>query len=310
MKTETLTESIVTEWHNKGAVKIPQLLDSAELSACREFYDWILANPSPVATQFFEGEADAFFNDVGQAAGYYPRAESLFVACPSIRATVQSLFGADNQNIWFLGYEVFHKRAGAGRHTPFHQDASFAPFHGKHLVRFWIPFERTPKSHCLEVMGGSHRGPLFNPNKILMTDPATHAADGVDDTTPCFDKEEELRAMPRVPDILADPEAYDVLSWDLDPGDAVAFHLASLHGNAPVDARHPERNTLILGFFGDDCIYKPLPVEGMGDFLDPAAFSGLKEGDHFSLSGSEAGSKRIRLQGSVIKTERVSISQY
>ena len=36
--------------------------------------------------------------------------------------------------------------------------------------------------------------------------------------------------MPRVPDILADPEAYDVLSWDLDPGDAVAFHLASLHG--------------------------------------------------------------------------------
>ena len=310
MKTEALTESIVTEWQKKGAVKIPQLLDPAELSACREFYDWILANPSPVATQFFEGEADAFFNDVGQAAGYYSRAESLFDACPSIRATVQSLFGADNQNIWFLGYEVFHKRAGAGRLTPFHQDASFAPFHGKHLVRFWIPFERTPKSHCLEVIGGSHRGPLFNPNKILMTDPATHAADGVDDTTPCFDKEEELRAMPRLPDILADPEAYDVLSWDLDPGDAVAFHLASLHGNAPVDARHPERNTLILGFFGDDCIYKPLPVEGMGDFLDPAAFSGLKEGDHFSLSGSKAGSKRIRLQGSGIKAERVSISQY
>ena len=262
MKTGALTESVVTEWQEKGAVKIPQLLDPAELSACREFYDWILANPSPIATQFFEGEEDSFFNDVGQAAGYYPRAESLFEACPSIRETVQSLFGADNQNIWFLGYEVFQKLGGAGRHTPFHQDASFAPFHGKHLVRLWIPFERTPKSHCLEVIGGSHRGPLFNPNKILMTDPSTHGAEGVDDTTPCFDKEEELLAMPRVPDILADPEAYDVLSWDLDPGDAVAFHLASLHGNAPVDSRHPERNTLILGFFGDDCIYRPLPVEG------------------------------------------------
>ncbi len=309
MKTDASTESIAAEWQKKGAVKIPQLLGPAELSACREFYDWILANPSPVATQFFEGEADAFFNDVGQAAGYYPRAESLFDACPSICATVQSLFGADNQNIWFLGYEVFHKRAGAGRHTPFHQDASFAPFQGKHLVRFWIPFERTPKSHCLEVIGGSHRGPLFNPNKILMTDPSTHRAGGVDDTTPCFDKEEELLAMPRVPDILADPEAYDILSWDLDPGDAVAFHLASLHGNAPVDARHPERNTLILGFFGDDCIYKPLPVEGMGDFVDPAAFFGLKEGDHFSLSGSAAGSRRIRLQGNGIKTEQMSISK-
>ena len=120
MKIEGLAESIATEWQEKGAVMIPQLLDSAELTACREFYDWILANPSPVATQFFEGEADSFFNDVGQAAGYYPRAESLFDACPSIRETVQSLFGADNQNIWFLGYEVFHKRGGAGRHTPFH----------------------------------------------------------------------------------------------------------------------------------------------------------------------------------------------
>ena len=180
MRPEALTESIVTDWQKKGAVKIPQLLDSAELSACREFYDWILANPSPIATQFFEGEVDSFFNDVGQAAGYYPRAKSLFDACPSIRATVQSLFGADNRNIWFLGYEVFHKRGGAGRHTPFHQDASFAPFHGKHLVRFWIPFEHTPKSHCLEVIGGSHLGPLFNPNKILMTDPSTHRAEGVD----------------------------------------------------------------------------------------------------------------------------------
>ena len=297
MKTEVSTGSLVEEWQEKGAVKIPQLLDPAELSACREFYDWILANPSPIATQFFEGDDDSFFNDVGQAEGYYPLAESLFDACPSLRETVQSLFGPDNQNIWFLGYEVFHKRGGAGRHTPFHQDASFAPFHGKHLVRFWIPFERTPKAHCLEVIGGSHRGPLFNPNKILMVDPSTREADGVDDTTPSFDKEEELRAMPRCPDILADPGAYDVLSWDLDPGDAVAFHLASLHGNAPVDARHPERNTLILGFFGDECIYKPLPVEGMGDFMDPADFSGLKEGDRFSLSRSGGGGKRIRLQG-------------
>ena len=302
METEVSTGSFVAEWQENGAVKIPQLLDPAEFSACREFYDWILANPSPIATQFFEGDGDSFFNDVGQAAGYYPLAESLFDACPSLRETAQSLFGPDNQNIWFLGYEVFHKRGSAGRHTPFHQDASFAPFHGKHLVRFWIPFEHTPKSHCLEVIGGSHRGPLFNPNKILMTDPATHGADGVDDTTPFFDKEEELRAMPRVPDILADPEAYDVLSWDLDPGDAIAFHLASLHGNAPVDVRHPERNTLILGFFGDDCIYKPLPVEGSADFVDPAAFSGLKEGDHYSLSGSGRGSKRIRLQGTGMLT--------
>ena len=112
MKTEVSTGSLVEEWQEKGAVKIPQLLDPAELSACREFYDWILANPSPIATQFFEGDDDSFFNDVGQAEGYYPLAESLFNACPSLRETVQSLFGPDNQNIWFSWLRGFSQARG------------------------------------------------------------------------------------------------------------------------------------------------------------------------------------------------------
>ena len=40
------------------------------------------------------------------------------------------------------------------------------------------------------------------------------------------------------------------------------------------------------------------------DLITPAPqfrFPGLKEGDHFSLSGSEAGGKRIRLQGNGIE---------
>ena len=45
MKTDASTESIAAEWQKKGAVKIPQLLGPAELSACREFYDWIWQTP-------------------------------------------------------------------------------------------------------------------------------------------------------------------------------------------------------------------------------------------------------------------------
>ncbi|MEM7017432.1 MAG: phytanoyl-CoA dioxygenase family protein [Pseudomonadota bacterium] len=297
MHTETsylANKPLSAEWQKAGAVKIPQLLTSTGLDACRDFYNWVLANPSSIATQFHKGATDSFYNDAGSAKGYYPHAEALFEACPGLGQTAQALFGSENQNIWFLGYEVFHKSGGAGRHTPFHQDTAFAPFHGKHMVRFWIPFEPVDKAHCLQVVSGSHRGPLFNPNKVLMTNPSNHEAAGIDDTTPFFDSEDALRAMPRVPDILANPEAHEILSWDLALGDVVAFHLGTLHGNAPVDVLHPERNTLILGFIGDDCIYKPLPVEGSADFVNPQAFVGLEEGDHFSLSGSN---KRIRLRG-------------
>ena len=287
-------ESLATEWQETGGVKVSQLLSPAELEVCRAFYDWVLVNPSSVARRFNEGKEDSYYNDVGQAKGYRPLVEALFEACPSLLRTAQALFGPENQNIWFAGYEVFHKYGGAGRNTPFHQDAAFAPFSGKHIVRFWIPFEPTKKEYCLQVVSGSHRGPLFNPNKVFFIDPSSPDASNISDTTPMFDSEDELRAMPPLPDILASPEEHDILSWNLDPGDAVAFHLAALHGNAPVDTRHPERNTLILGFMGDDCIYKPLPIEGSAFFADPQAYTGLEEGDHFSLTGA---TESIRLQG-------------
>lgn len=290
----TVEGTLATEWRETGGVRVPQLLSPVELEACRVFYDWILANPSSVARTFHEGEADSYYNDVGQAKGYRPHAEAFFEACPSIRHKVQAFFGPDNQNIWFFGYEVFHKSGGAGRSSAFHQDAAFAPFSGQHLLRLWIPFEPTKKEYCLQVVSRSHRGPLFNPNKVFFVDPASPEAAGISPTTPMFDSEEELRAMPRIPDYLANPEEHDILSWDLDPGDAVAFHLAAVHGNAPVDGLHPERNTLILSFMGDDCLYKPLPIEGLAFFSNAQAYAGLDEGDHFSLVG---GSQNIRLRG-------------
>ena len=71
--------------------------------------------------------------------------------------------------------------------------------------------------------------------------------------------------LPILPDIEAnlarDPASWDVVSWDTEPGDVIVVHPCALHGRAPVDTATPERNTLVLRFFGDDATYPSLPME-------------------------------------------------
>ena len=108
-------------------------------------------------------------------------------------------------------------------------------------------------------MRGSHRGTLYN----------TSAFDPDDETIPIYE------GLPTLPDIEGDRDAFDIVSWDVAPGDVLVFHPAMLHGGAPT---HPggRRRTLTLRFFGRDAVYVERPgngvapmVEGLHDRLRP-----------------------------------------
>ena len=108
--------------------------------------------------------------------------------------------------------------------------------------------------------------------------------------------------LPRLPDVEAQRAAGDVeiLSWDLKPGDVVAFHPNALHGGGQASAACPERNTLVLRFFGDECHYHALPLRkpdadthGLPKEKNFATLArkpfrwlrNLKHGDPFHLAG-------------------------
>ena len=56
------------------------------------------------------------------------------------------------------------------------------------------------------------------------------------------------------PDIEADPDNYSVLSWALEPGDEVAFHILTLHNGAGTKVLCRVFSVLLLG---DDIRYAP-----------------------------------------------------
>ena len=55
-------------------------------------------------------------------------------------------------------------------------------------------------------------------------------------------------------DIEADPDNYSVLSWALEPGNAVAFHMLTLHNGAGTKAL---RRIFSVRMLGDDIQYAP-----------------------------------------------------
>jgi len=65
-------------------------------------------------------------------------------------------------------------------------------------------------------------------------------------------------ALADLPDIEADRAAHPILGWALEPGDAVAFHMLTLHGAAGV-APGQTRRVFSARFLGDDIRHAPRP---------------------------------------------------
>ena len=224
--------------------------------------EWSLANPSPTAVRFYPDEPATFFEDRGQRHGGLVREIGL-------AAMLSELWGVDR--FWYLGEQLFLKEGGASRRTPWHQDTSYLRMMGSQLVACWISLDALPKAHCLEFVRGSHKGALYNGSAF-----AAH-----DDTAPLY----KHSKLPRLPDIKADRGAFDIVSWDVEPGDVIVFHLGVLHGGAGT-APGLRRRTVSMRFLGPDVVFDGRPrdergaQEGNDKALAPI-YAGLQHGDPF-----------------------------
>ena len=232
---------------NDGAIAVRQMFDASQLERLRKAFDHGVAHPSPISGHVFAGTDDEHFNDL-----------SNFAHLERYLALVESFGLADfasalwaSEHVWFLGEELFIKSGGRAGRSPWHQDTSYIAGDGPHMLNLWISFEPLPKANALEVVRGSHRGVTYDGSAY---------ADPNDPTRPVWGD----GTFPRLPDIEAeraqDPAAWDVLSWELAPGDALAFHSGALHGGAPVGPECPNRHTIVFRFYGDEFYYRPLPA--------------------------------------------------
>ena len=253
--------SLQRQYQDDGVVLLKSALGPQALAEAQAAYDWSLANPGPGAARFDQADADAtFINDL-----YNPRCLEGYA--PMLRASplpalIADLWGAPD--VWFFYEQVFLKEGGHTRRTPWHQDRSYLAIAGQHLAVAWISFDPVPRADALEFVRASHQGRLYNGSRFELGD----------DTAPTNPKS----SLPRLPDIEAARDAWDIVGFATQPGDVVLFHPAMLHGGA---ATHPggRRRTLTLRFFGQDAAYDAR--EGHAGPRIPGFHQRLKTGDPF-----------------------------
>jgi ectoine hydroxylase-related dioxygenase (phytanoyl-CoA dioxygenase family) len=235
-------------WREHGVVFLPQALD----------HDWV----ERLAT-----EHGRHIKDGGQMWRWREFPEYLRAAQESvIPDLVRALWQTDD--VWFLYDQVFQKSGGYTARTPWHQDLSYLAIEGEDLAVVWITFDPVLAEESLEFVRGSHRGTLYNGYSY---DPKKIAED---ETTPLFRSDK----LPRLPAIQKARDQWDIVSWQITPGDLVIFHPGLLHGGAPV-LESTRRRTLSLRFFGSDAVYSERPAR-VGPPI-PELHEALKPGDPF-----------------------------
>lgn len=133
------------------------------------------------------------------------------------------------------------KEPGTLDPSPWHQDQPYYCIDGTQTVSFWIPLDPVSRENTLEFVAGSHAdGRWFMPRSFVQKTPMVF----------------EEGALDEVPDIDADRDAWPIVGWAMEPGDAVAFNMLTLHaaGGSPT-----RRRAFSLRLTGDDVTYAPRP---------------------------------------------------
>jgi len=153
---------------------------------------------------------------------------------------------------------VLIKESGASKKTPWHQDQSYYCVEGRQNVSFWCPLDLIKKENCPEFVKKSHNWKQkFLPTKFF------------GESYEHLDKEFE-----KIPDIENDKDKYEIISYELKPGDAIAFNFSTVHG-APPNKSKNIRRAFSARFTGDDARY----IKRKGEMSPPFPEVKLKNGD-------------------------------
>lgn len=158
----------------------------------------------------------------------------------------------------FFHEHAFQREPGTQHPTPWHQDISYYPLQGAQTVSIYVALDAVPEEQAIHFVRGSHVGPVYRPRNFL---------EGRD-----YEGYEDI--MARVPEVGTDRADERIVGWALEPGDAILFHFATLHGVAasPFAGR---RRAFSTRWTGDDVTF----LERPGRTSPPWPGIGLKTGE-------------------------------
>ncbi len=237
---------LVDAFEADGVVCLRGVLRPAEVDRLRQGIDDNLRQPSPRAKVASRADDPGLFIEDfcnwQENAAYRDVIEQSALAAVAARLT-------RSEQIRLYHDHMLTKEAGTLQRTPWHQDQPYYNVEGSQNVSFWIPVDPVSRPATLEFVAGSHKGPWLMP-RTFMSNEAKWFPEG---------------SLADLPDIEADRSRHRILGWALEPGDAVAFNMLTLHASAGVEPGR-RRRVFSVRMLGDDMRHAPRRWKTSPDF--------------------------------------------
>lgn len=149
----------------------------------------------------------------------------------------------NSEKVNFFGDQIFVKEPGTRERTAFHQDATYFEIDGNQCCVLWIPVDPvTLETGTMQYVRGSHKdGRLYQPNVFVAQTPLPGAQGEV------------------LPDIEGHMADYDIVHFDVEPGDVIVHHYRTVHGTGGNHSRYQVRRAASLRYCGDDIRFQTRP---------------------------------------------------
>ena len=246
----------VAAFQRDGAVCVRGVATADEIADVAAAIERVLAAPSDLGIVASRPDDGMFFEDFCN----WQRIAEIEHFVRSSRAGSVAGALAKSSVIRLYHDHVLVKEARTSQRTPWHQDQPYYNVDGMQNASMWLPVDSVGRESTLEFVAGSHLGPWLMP-RTFMDGQARWFPEGT---------------LQELPDIEANRDALRIVAWELEPGDAVFFHMLTLHaaGGVPRDTR---RRVLSVRFLGDDMVHAPRrwrtspPFPGLEDELPAGA---------------------------------------
>jgi ectoine hydroxylase-related dioxygenase (phytanoyl-CoA dioxygenase family) len=246
----TLSQQQIETFQRDGGVLLEGVFNDW-IDTLRAGVDTNMRDPGPFGRDYLDDAAGGrFFGDYCNWNRIDEYRQFMFASpAPALAA---GLMRSDSVRIFHE--HVLVKEPGTNKITPWHHDQPYYCVDGRQVCSMWIPLDPVAIETCPQFVAGSHDwGRWFLPRKFT----------GVD-----YDHDDAQ--LEPVPDIDANRDQYDIRSWALKPGDAIAFHYLTIHG-APANLSDQRRRGFAARWLGDDTRY----AKRSGETSPP--FPGLDE---------------------------------
>lgn len=234
-----VSEEMVQAFEADGVILVKGVFSDDWLNRLAVAVDEIMAEPSPLSRDYVQDGEGRFFtdhhmsrrNDVFQ--DFMMNSPASDVAAGLLRS----------DKLYLVDEHLLVKEPGTDVPTYWHHDLPYFEVSWEGFASFWIPLDPvTADTGAMKFAKGSHLwGKIFKPVMIGNGQDAKGAAE--------FDGP--------APDIDSDPDKYNVELYEMDRGDALFFHSATLHGGEPNRSPGTRRRALSLRYAGNSATWEP-----------------------------------------------------